>query len=383
MRVCLYLEAEELVAKSGFKRAFEHHRKALELVGVEVTTDPADEPYELLHLHAFGPKSLYHLSRARREGVKVVVHAHSVGAHDFRDSFTLSNVLAPLYEAYLRFFYELGDAVFTPTAFAKRQLLRAGVRAPIAVVSNGVDRERFRFDPDKRAFYREKFGLTRFTVFGAGNIIPRKGITDFLDVAARLPHYDFIWYGQRWPKALAFHPQLEKRLDERPPNVRLPGFAEDAPGAYSAGDVLLFPSRTETQGLVILEAASLGRPVIVRDLPEYADWLVHGENCLKARSVDGFVEAVRRLAEDRALYARLQEGAERLARAHSLERVGERLKALYRWVLSLPPRGPRRTAEPVGTVDALNDPDRTGVGGPDPLRPWSALRDDFRRHPGL
>jgi len=134
-------------------------------------------------------------------------------------------------------------------------------------VSNGVDRERFRFDPDKRAFYREKFGLTRFTVFGAGNIIPRKGITDFLDVAARLPCYDFIWYGQRWPKALAFHPQLEKRLDERPPNVRLPGFVEDAPGAYSAGDVLLFPSRTETQGLVILEAASLGRPVIVRDLP--------------------------------------------------------------------------------------------------------------------
>jgi len=68
MRVCLYLEAEELVAKSGFKRAFEHHRKALELVGVEVTTDPHDEPYELLHLHAFGPKSLYYLGKARREG---------------------------------------------------------------------------------------------------------------------------------------------------------------------------------------------------------------------------------------------------------------------------------------------------------------------------
>ncbi|HED03317.1 MAG TPA: glycosyl transferase family 1, partial [Candidatus Fraserbacteria bacterium] len=40
MRVCLYLEADEAFAKSGFKRAFEHHVKALRLQGVSVTTDP-------------------------------------------------------------------------------------------------------------------------------------------------------------------------------------------------------------------------------------------------------------------------------------------------------------------------------------------------------
>ncbi len=366
MRVCLYLEAEEVVAKSGFKRAYESHRKALGLVGVEVTTDPADEPYDLLHLHAFGPKSLYYLGKAKREGIKVVVHAHSVGAHDFRDSFTMSNVIAPLYEAYLKFFYEQGDAVFTPTEFAKRQLLKAGVRKRIEVISNGVDRERFRFDPEKRALYRRKFGLTRFTVFGAGNIIPRKGVTDFLDVAERLPRYDFIWYGHRWPKALAFHPQMEKRLEEKPPNVILPGFVEDTPGAFAAGDVLLFPSKTETQGLVILEAASLGRPVIVRDLPEYEDWLHHGENCLKARDVEGFAECVRRLAEDRALYRKLQEGAERLAEEHGLERVGRRLKALYESVLAEPPE-PRALA-PVSAEEP---------------RALTAHPDDFRRHPGL
>ena len=374
MRVCLYLEAENVVSKSGFKRAFESHRKALQLVGVEVTTDPNDEPYDLLHLHAFGPKSLYYLNKARREGVKVVVHAHSVGAHDFRDSFTMSNILAPLYELYLKFFYEQGDAVFTPTEFAKRQLRKAGVRARIEVVSNGVDRERFRFSPEKRAYYRQKFGLTRFTVFGAGNIIPRKGVDEFFDVAERLPQYDFIWYGQRWPKALAFHPQLEKRLEERPPNVKLPGFVEDAPGAYSAGDVLLFPSRTETQGLVILEAASLGRPVIVRDLPEYEDWLFHGENCLKGRTVEEFAEHISRLAEDPQLYRRLVDGAEQLAEEHRLERVGQRLKELYQSVLDQPSR-----AQPtvlIGTADA-------DQAGHDPLQPWSTLRDDFRRHPGL
>jgi 1,2-diacylglycerol-3-alpha-glucose alpha-1,2-glucosyltransferase len=366
MRVCLYLEAESAVAKSGFKRAFESHQKALRLAGVDVTTDPADEPYDLLHLHAFGPKSLYYLSKAKRDGVKVVVHAHSVGAHDFRDSFTMSNVIAPLYEAYLKFFYEQGDAIFTPSEFARRQLVKAGLTKRIEVVSNGVDRELFRFSPEKRARYRAAFGLQRFTVFGAGNIIPRKGIIDFLDVAERLPQYDFIWYGHRWPRALAFHPQMEKHLEEKPPNVRLPGFVEDPSGVYAAADALLFPSHTETQGLVILEAASLGRPVIVRDLPEYVDWLYHGENCLKGRSVEEFCEQITCLAEDPALYERLQQGAERLAEAHSLDVVGRRLVALYRSVLEQPARPDRR--EPV------LEP---------PFQSLANLHDDFRRHPGL
>jgi hypothetical protein len=33
MRVCVYLEAPDLVAKSGFKTAYEHHCKALQAVG--------------------------------------------------------------------------------------------------------------------------------------------------------------------------------------------------------------------------------------------------------------------------------------------------------------------------------------------------------------
>jgi 1,2-diacylglycerol-3-alpha-glucose alpha-1,2-glucosyltransferase len=234
------------------------------------------------------------------------------------------------------------------------------------VVSNGVDRELFRFSPEKRARYRAAFGLRRFTVFGAGNIIPRKGIIDFLEVAERLPQYDFIWYGHRWPRALAFHPQMEKRLEEKPSNVRLPGFVEDPSGMYAAGDVLLFPSLTETQGLVILEAASLGRPVIVRDLPEYVDWLYHGKNCLKGRSVEEFCEQITCLAEDRALYQHLAQGAERLAEAHSLAVVGRRLVTLYRSVLEQPARPDRRKPIVEPSFKSLAN-----------------LHDDFRRHPGL
>jgi len=362
MRVCLYLEAEEALIRSGFRWAFESHKKALRLAGVEVVTEPAEGDYELLHLHAFGPKSLYYLNRAKREGIKVIVHAHSVGAHDFRDSFTLSNLVAPVYERYLTFVYEQADAVFTPSEFARSELLKLGLTRPIEVISNGVDRERFRFSPEKRSFYREKYGLKRFTVFCAGNLIPRKGVVDFIRVAERLPQFDFIWYGHRWPRALVFHPKMEKYLAERPFNVIMPGYVSDTPGAFSAGDVLFFPSHTETQGLVILEAASLGRPLVVRDLPEYRDWLIHDVNCLKGRREGDFVEHLRGLAEDPKLYQRLAQGALQLAEEHGLEVVGQKLKALYESVLRRPP---------------------AFQGAPVAPSPHLSAHDDLRRHPGL
>lgn len=348
MRVCLYLEAENAVARSGFKRAFESHQQALQLAGVDVTTEPSEEGYQLLHLHAFGPKSFYYLNKSKREGLKAVVHAHSVGAHDFRDSYTMSNLIAPIYEKYLTFFYEQSDVLFTPSQFARTLLRHAGLAKRIEVVSNGVNRERFRFSPERRQLYRKRYGLKRFTVFGAGNIIPRKGIVDFIRVADRLPQFDFIWYGHRWSKAVVFHPQMDKYVDQRPFNVIMPGYLTDTPGAFSAGDVLFFSSHTETQGMVILEAASLGRPLIVRDLPEYEDWLIHGVNCLKGRTESDFVEHLRRLEGDASLYQQLSQGALELAEQHSLEVVGQQLKALYQSVLEQPSEPPRglREVEP-------------------------------------
>ncbi len=367
MKICLYLEAENAVARSGFKRAFESHKQALRLAGVEVTTEPNNENYELLHLHAFGPKSFYYLNKAKREGIKVVVHAHSVGAHDFRDSYTMSNLIAPLYEKYLTFFYEQSDAVFTPSEFARTLLRQAGLAKRVEVVSNGVNCERFRFSPEKRRLYRGRYNLHRFAVFSAGNVIPRKGIVDFIRVAERLPQFDFIWYGHRWSKALVFHPQMDKYVNERLFNVIMPGYVSDTPGAFSAGDVLFFSSHTETQGMVILEAASLGRPLVVRDIPEYEDWLVHGVNCLKGQTESEFVEHLRRLESDPKLYRHLSRGALQLAQEHSLEVVGQRLKALYRSVLEQP------SEPPWGLRERDIPTPQTRV----------ALYDDFYRHPVL
>ncbi|HIC96302.1 TPA: glycosyltransferase [Candidatus Bipolaricaulota bacterium] len=330
MRVCLYLEFSglPLVQKSGFLTAFQSQKRALEEAGVAVVTDP-DGDYDILHLHSYGPRSFYYLKRAKRRGRKVVIHAHSIGSYDLRNSFTLTNLIAPLYERLLHYFYSQSDAIFTPSPRARELLHAGGLENRIEVVQNGVDLERLCFSQEKRERYRRELGLERFTIASAGSVIPRKGVMDFIAVARLLPEYDFVWYGQRWNRLLAFHPEMERMIRRRPPNLRFPGFVSDIQGALSAADLFFFPSWGENQPVALLEAAACGLPLVVRDLPEYRGWLKEGENCLKGRKLEEFARIIQMVAEEEDLRERLSSGARRLAREHSLERVGARLIELY------------------------------------------------------
>lgn len=328
MKVCLFLEGGDLVAKSGFRTAFENHVAALRGAGIEVTDDPRDT-HDLLHTHFFGPKSMYYVMRARKRGVPVVCHAHSMGAHDFRDSFTFSNLLAPMFEGYLRYYYNQADAVFTCSRFAKRTLGGLGVRVPIHVVSNASDSGGMHCDEEKRKSFREKLGLEKFTFFSAGHLIQRKGVIDFFEIATTLPQYDFAWYGKMWGKMLTQNIVVQRTLSNPPPNLHLPGFVSDIEGAFSAGDALFFPSYTENQPMVILECAALGLPLVVRDIPEYEGFLTDGLNCLKAKSVEEFAQRLVAVAEDDVLRKKLRTGSLALAEAHDFNRVGSHLRGLY------------------------------------------------------
>ncbi|MEA1871703.1 MAG: glycosyltransferase family 4 protein [Candidatus Bipolaricaulota bacterium] len=322
-----------MVRKSGVWTAFQAQRRALENIGVEVVTDPARKDYDILHLHAYGPRSFYYLKRAKQTGKRVVVHAHSIGSYDLKDGFTLTNLIAPLYERYLHYYYRCADSIFTPSARAKELLLAKGLAEPIEVVYNCVDNKTLCFSPEKRQSKRKDLSLVRFTIISSGNVIPRKGVVDFIEVARMLPQFDFVWYGQRW-KLLAFHPRVEQKIKARPQNLLMPGFVYDIQAALSGGDLYFFPSYGETGSMVLREAAACGLPLIVRDLPEYRGWLEDGENCLKGHCKEEFAELIERVATDGKLRERLSRGARATVEEYSLKRVGARLMGLYSSLLT-------------------------------------------------
>jgi len=327
MRICTYLESKEVLAKTGIMSAYHNQRRALAAAGLEATEDP-NGAYDVLHLHWIGPNSYLHFRQAKRQGLPVVVTAHST-AETSKGSVTFSELINPLVKSYMRHLYDNVDLVVAPSPYTKALLQDQGVQVPIRVMSNGIDTGRFAPDPGARARFRQRFGLTRFTVLSVGQVIPRKGVIDFLDVAASLPEFDFVWLGERLSPWLSFYPQMHRRVERAPDHVTFPGFVERVEEAYAGADLFLFTSLEETQGMVVLEAAAMGLPIVLRDIPVFQDWLLHGDHCLKGRAVRELAAHIRTLAARPALRARMSERLVQLARSHRLDRLGNQYRDLY------------------------------------------------------
>jgi 1,2-diacylglycerol 3-alpha-glucosyltransferase len=104
---------------------------------------------------------------------------------------------------------------------------------------------------------------------------------------------------------------------------------------YRAGDAFVFASRTETQGLVLLEALALGVPVVSTAVLGTADVLAGVGGALVAPDdVAGFAAAVTRVLTDGALRARLAAAAPADAAAWSAGAMAQRLVALYRELIT-------------------------------------------------
>lgn len=142
----------------------------------------------------------------------------------------------------------------------------AGVRAPIAVIRNGVDLDRFApADEGRRRDCRAALGLdpTVPVVLCVGRLTRQKG-QDVLLAA--------------WPEVLRRYPETrlilvgdgdlaEPLQAAAPPGVRFVALARDVRSWYAAADVVALPSRWEGLPLTLLEAMAVGRPVVASDIP--------------------------------------------------------------------------------------------------------------------
>lgn len=102
--------------------------------------------------------------------------------------------------------------------------------------------------------------------------------------------------------------------------------------AYANSDILMFPSLSEGFGLPILEAQSVGRPVVTSDRAPMSD--VAGEAALKVDPENSAAirAAVERLIADPALRDRLREAGFDNARRFAPARAAQAYAALYRRV---------------------------------------------------
>lgn len=333
MKILLYFEAEKMIKTSGIGRAMKHQIAALESQGIEYTTDHDCEDYDILHINTYGISSNMMIQKAKHMNKKVIVHAHST-EEDFKDSFILSNQIAPLFKKLIKTVYSLGDYVITPTDYSKCLLESYGLQAPIEAVSNGIDLSRFDYDEEKVKAYKKYFSIkeNEKVIISVGLYFERKGIIDFVEVAKRLPQYRFIWFG--FTPLLTIPKNIRDIIvEDHPSNVYFPGYIKGPviEGAFSACDAFFFASKEETEGIVVLEALASKQQVIVRDIPVFSPWLVHKENCYKGNTVEDFTTIIEGVVED-TLPSTVEAGRQ-TAQERSIEEIGKKLHSIYKKVL--------------------------------------------------
>jgi 1,2-diacylglycerol-3-alpha-glucose alpha-1,2-galactosyltransferase len=286
---------------------------------------------DILHVHSAGPAALGLL--LRHVGPKVI-SAH-LTADSFMGSIEYAEYFRGAIERYLRFFYGQADLVLAVSAGTGSYLQdQLRITRPIRIMSNTIDGRIIATLQTRRAELRTKFGWLpgRPVILGVGQIQPRKGIDDFVEVARALPYADFVWVGGfLFGPLSADRRRLNRVIGSAPGNLAFTGPVPRALAYeyYAAADIFLSPARQETFGLAALEASMAGLPVILRDLPSYREIFRDAYIPVADKS---YVPTILALLNDHEKLTMYKKRARTLADSYeSATRVGE-LLAAYRLV---------------------------------------------------
>jgi glycosyltransferase involved in cell wall biosynthesis len=250
-------------------------------------------------------------------------------------------------------------ALIAPSEPMRAVLHEYGVTTPVHVIPTGLAAHRF--TPGNGARFRAAQGLPadRPLLLYIGRVAHEKNIEFLLHVFARVrttvPNALFVIAGEgpaREPlRALAAGLGLAA-------DVHFVGYLNRDTAlldCYAAADVFVFASRTETQGLVLLEAMAQGAPLVSTAKLGTASILKEGCGALiLAEEVEPFAAAAVRVLKDAALRASLADAGRRYAHEWSSIAMARRLVDLYRSITPVAhARAPRRdTSAPVLTDSA-------------------------------
>jgi glycosyltransferase involved in cell wall biosynthesis len=235
---------------------------------------------DALHIATEGPLGMAARAWAVRRGLAFTTSFHTKFPEYVQARIGLPPGLA---YAWLRRFHGAGRGTMVATQSLHDDLAARGF-AHLRPWTRGVDLDLFRPEP------REHFGLKRPVFLYIGRVAIEKNIRAFLDLD--LPGSKVVVGGG---------PQLAKLKREYPAvTFTGPRFGEQLARSYAGGDVFVFPSLTDTFGLVLLEALACGTPIAAFDVTGPRDILAGSNGRVGAVDADLRTACLRALEADRA-----------------------------------------------------------------------------------
>ena len=327
----------QLVRVAGWRLPFDPEDRLMRPRALRRALDGLTRRFDLVHIQTPFAAHYAGLAYARRQRLPVVASYHTFFEEYLFHYIPLLPRRALRWAArrFTRSQCNRVDALVVPSNAMLAVLRAYGVATPAAVIPTGIPALSAVTD-DGEAF-RARHGLPsgRPTLIHVGRLAFEKNIDFLLRVVQQLtetvPEVLLVIAGEG-PARTAL--QRQSRALGIEANVRFIGYLErerELPHCYRCGDAFIFASRTETQGLVLLEAMAHGLPVVSTAVMGTRDIIEPQRGALHApEQVAGFSAQVARLLGDKRLRHRLAAEGIAFAAEWSLPQLGQRLAAWYR-----------------------------------------------------
>lgn len=225
-----------------------------------------ERKYDVLHLNAFQSLSFFYLLLAKQAGIpKRIAHSHNTALRKSKGRFLklwIHEASRSLLTGYATDLWACSSDA-AKFLFSKRILERKGYQ----FIPNGIDTERFRFNPEVREQIRKELHCEGKLVIGnVGRLCYQKNQEFLLEIFAKVHEKNsnsmLLLIGEGEDKRM-----LEEKTDRLgiQDTVIFYGTCQKIEHLYWAMDIFVFPSRFEGLPVVAIEAQTSGLTVVGTD----------------------------------------------------------------------------------------------------------------------
>lgn len=298
---------------------------------------------EVVHVQVSDPIGLATVKYARQHQIPVVTTEHNQ-PEVLTDPLHLPKFLKTPAKTLLANYFvhrqKQSDFVTMPTEQAIKNLIyKHGqeFKVPVAAVSNGVDLSNFRPGKVSKILY-QKYGITPNlpTVLYVGRVDPEKRVDLVLSAFAKMSSKvkaQLVVIGdgvalsdlKRQAKQLGVSDRVRFLGRVVPPELYI---------LYRVGDVFATASEIETQGIVLIEAAATGLPLIAVDKGAVSEVCINGQNGFLCQPGDitGLSAAMAKILQNSNLRQKFSQNSLKIAQKHDLEHTLDQFLNIYRRV---------------------------------------------------
>jgi len=279
--------------------------------------------YDLIHLHNIEASFVLPILKLR---YRVAATAHG--------RIKPGNKWGKISAALMRFmelpFGIMTDAM-TSVSLRHAQQLSSRFRRPVSYIPNGVDHtEKTDTELARRVLEKNHMPVHDCMLFVADRIIPLKGAHLLLNAFKQIEgsiHLVIVGNLSQLPE---YANSLKALADSRTHFIPFLNSRSALLGLMKLSRLFVFPSTDEAMSMVLLEAASMGTPILCSDIPANMAVLPEQTLCFRSGDVDDLADKLRWALEHHAEMARLGQEAQSWVRTRlSWDLIAEQYDRLY------------------------------------------------------